>query len=298
MQAASRASRVRLFGDDRVMRWLLIAPLLLFLLLFMVYPTLYSLYMSFTDYVMRGAPNFIGLDNYRHVLSDSVFWAALGRTLYVLVLCIGVELVLGMTLALLLNRDFRGQGVVRGLCFIPLLVSPLSMSLMWNYMLHIQFGVINTVIRWVGLDAVPFLSSPGLALNTVAFITIWQWLPFSTFVLLAGLKGMPRDQFEAAQIDGASAWRVFFRLTLPMLKPLILIIVLLRTMWLMRLFDPLYGTTRGGLETELLDWMIYRISFVFFDIGQGAAYALFALYITLIVSALLFKQLIKVMEGR
>ena len=290
--------KTRLFGDDRFMRWMLIAPLVLFLLLFMVYPTLYSLYISFTDYVMRDEPNFIGLDNYRHVLSDSVFWSALGRTLYVLVLCISVELVLGMALALILNRDFQGQGIVRGLCFIPLLVSPLSMSLMWNYILHIQFGVVNTVVRWMGLDAIPFLSSPGMALNTVAFITIWQWLPFSTFVLLAGLKGMPRDQFEAAQIDGASAWRVFFRLTLPMLKPLILIIVLLRTMWLMRLFDPLYGTTRGGLETELLDWMIYRISFVFFDIGQGAAYALFALYITLIISALMFKQLVKTMDRK
>lgn len=292
----SERVKTRLFDDDKYMKWILIAPLVLFLICFMLYPTLYSLYMSFTDYVMRGDPNFIGLDNYRAVLADGVFWAALGRTLYVLVLCIAVELSLGMALALVLNRDFKGQGIVRGLCFIPLLVSPLSMSLMWNYILHIQFGVVNTVIGWLGLEPVGFLSTTGLALNTVAFITIWQWLPFSTFVLLAGLKGMPRDQFEAAQIDGASPWRVFFRLTLPMLKPLIIIIVLLRTMWLMRLFDPLYGTTRGGLETELLDWMIYRVSFVFFDIGQGAAYALFALYITLIVGALMFKQLIKAMD--
>lgn len=287
----------RLFDDDRFMKWILIAPLVLFLICFMLYPTLYSLYMSFTDYVMRGDPNFIGLENYRAVLADKVFWAALGRTLYVLVLCIAVELTLGMALALVLNRDFKGQGIIRGLCFIPLLVSPLSMSLMWNYILHIQFGVVNTVVDWMGFEAIGFLSTPGLALNTVAFITVWQWLPFSTFVLLAGLKGMPRDQYEAAQIDGASPWRVFFRLTLPMLKPLIIIIILLRTMWLMRLFDPLYGTTRGGLETELLDWMIYRVSFVFFDIGQGAAYALFALYLTLVVGALMFKQLIKAMDG-
>ncbi len=294
----SAAPRPRLYENDRVMKWLLIGPLVFFLLAFMVYPTLYSLYMSFTDYVMKGAPGFVGLDNYRWVLSDEAFWAALGRTIYVLFWCIAIELVLGMALALLLNREFPGQGIVRGLCFIPLLVSPLSMSLMWNYILHIQFGVVNTVLGWLGLSAVPFLSTPSLALNTIIFITVWQWLPFSIFVLLAGLKGMPRDQFEAAQIDGASPIRVFFRLTLPLLKPLIIIIILLRVMWLMRLFDPLYGTTRGGLNTELLDWMIYRVSFVFFDIGQGAAYALFALYLTLIVGALLFKQLIKAMDGR
>ncbi len=285
-----------LYGSDRVMKWLLVGPLIAFLIAFMVYPTGYSIYMSFTDYVMKDDPGFVGLDNYRWVLSDDVFWAALGRTLYLLVCCIAIELVLGMALALLLNRDFPGQGIVRGLCFIPLLVSPLSMSLMWNYILHIQFGVVNTVIGWLGFDAVPFLSSTGLALNTIVLITVWQWLPFSTFVLLAGLKGMPKEQLEAAQIDGASHLRTFVRLTLPLLKPLIIIIVLLRTMWLMRSFDPIYGTTRGGLETELLDWMIYRVSFVFFDIGQGAAYALFALYITLIVGALMFKQLIKVMH--
>ncbi|MCG8359278.1 MAG: sugar ABC transporter permease, partial [Kiloniellales bacterium] len=244
-------TKARLFDNDRLTKWVLIAPLVLFLLAFMVYPTLYSLYMSFTDYVMKGDPGFVGLDNYRYILAEREFWAALRRTLYVLFWCIVIELTLGMALALLLNRDFRGQGIVRGLCFIPLLVSPLSMSLMWNYMLHIQFGVVNTVLGWVGIEPVAFLSSAGNALNTIVFMTVWQWLPFSVFVLLAGLKGMPRDQFEAAQIDGASSWRTFFKLTLPMLKPLIIIIVLLRTMWLMRLFDPLYGTTRGGLDTEL-----------------------------------------------
>ncbi len=287
---------VSFFNDDRVMKWILIAPMVVFLICFMLYPTLYSLYMSFTDYVMRGEPEFIGLENYRDILQDDVFWKALGNTIYVLVVCIIIELVLGMGFALLLNRNFYGQGLVRGLCLISLLISPLSMSLMWNYMLHIQFGVVNTVLTWLGFQAVPFLSDPNLALNTIVFITVWQWLPFSIFVILAGLRGLPRDQFEAAQIDGASAIRVFFRLQLPMLKPLIIIIILLRTMWLMRLFDPLYGTTRGGLGTELLDWMIYRISFVFFDIGQGAAYALFALYMTLIVGSLMFKQLVKAMD--
>ena len=101
--------------------------------------------------------------------------------------------------------------------------------------------------------------------------------------LLAGLKSLPKDQFEAAQVDGVSKWTIFFKLQLPMLTPLIIIIVLLRSMWLMRLFDPLYGTTRGGLDTELLDWMIYRTTFVEFDIGLGTAYAMFALYVTLIV---------------
>lgn len=286
-----------LLNSDRTSRWVLAAPLLLCLLVFMVYPTVYSLYMSFTDFIMRGTPNFVGLDNYRFALTDPVFWNALRRTLSVLVACLTIELTLGLAIALLFNRDFRGQEIVRGLCFIPLLISPLAMSLMWNYMLHIQFGVVNDALRFVGLDPVGFLSTRGVALWSIVAITVWQWLPFSVFVLLAGLRGLPRDQFEAAQVDGVPAWRVFLRLQLPMLAPLIIIIVLLRTMWLMRLFDPLYGTTRGGLDTELLDWMIYRVSFVDFDIGLGTAYALFALYITLIVCLLMYKRLMRIMES-
>ncbi len=286
-----------MLNRDSTSKWLLISPLLLFLVVFMLYPTLYSLYMSFTDYIMRGAPNFVGLDNYRYLLDDPVFWEALGRTLFVLVACIVIELCLGLAIALLLNRDFWGQDLIKGLCFVPLLISPLAMSLMWNYMLHIQFGVVNDMLQAVGLPAVGWFSTTGLAIWSIVFISVWQWLPFSIFVLLAGLRSLPRDQFEAAQVDGLPAWRVFFLLQVPMLAPLIIIIVLLRTMWLMRLFDPLYGTTRGGLNTELLDWMIYRTAFVDFDIGLGTAYAMFALYLTLIGCLLMYKRLMRMMKG-
>ena len=211
-------------------------------------------------------------------------------------MCLIIELSLGLGIAILFNRDFLGQDVVKGLCFIPLLIAPLSMSLMWNYMLHIQFGVVNDIISFFGGEPVGWFSTMGLAMWSIIMISVWQWLPFSIFVLLAGLKSLPKDQFEAAQVDGVSPLTVFFRLQLPMLTPLIIIIILLRSMWLMRLFDPLYGTTRGGLNTELLDWMIYRTTFVEFDLGLGSAYAMFALYVTLIVCLLMYKRLIKVME--
>ncbi len=284
-------------SNEKYVKWLCILPLLVMLAAFMLYPTFYCLYMSFTDYVMKGAPEFIGLENYRDVLHDGVFWQALGRTFLILVVCISVELILGMTFALLLNRDFKGQNVVRGLCFLPLLVSPLAMSLMWNYMLHVQFGIVNQVLDWIGLARVEWFSSQKYAIFTIMFISIWQWTPFSIFILLAGLRGMPKDQFEAASVDGAGAFFTFRKLTLPMLKPLIIIIILLRTMWLIRIFDPLYGTTRGGMNTEVLDWMVYRISFVFFDVGGGAALAIFSLYLTIILCAIMYRQLIKAMEA-
>jgi multiple sugar transport system permease protein len=263
----------------------------------MLYPTFYCLILSFTDYILKGPPEFIGLENYRDLLHDADFWRALGRTFYILVICISVEIILGMTFALMLNRTFTGQNIVRGLCFLPLMISPLAMSLMWNYMLHVQFGIINQFLDWFGFGRYEWFSSQVFAIYTIMFISIWQWTPFSIFILLAGLRGMPKDQFEAANVDGASPIFTFRKLTLPMLKPLIIIIILLRTMWLIRIFDPLYGTTRGGMNTEILDWMVYRISFVFFDIGRGSAMALFSLYLTIIICAIMYRQLIKAMDS-
>jgi len=287
----------QILSSEKYVKWICILPLLILLAVFMLYPTFYCLILSFTDYILKGAPEFIGLENYRDLLHDSDFWQTLGRTFYILVICITVELILGMTFALMLNRTFKGQNIVRGLCFLPLLISPLAMSLMWNYMLHVQFGIINQFLDWFGLGRHEWFSSQNYAIYTIMFISIWQWTPFSIFILLAGLRGMPKDQFEAANVDGASPFFIFRKLTLPMLKPLIIIIILLRTMWLIRIFDPLYGTTRGGMNTEILDWMVYRVSFVFFDVGRGSALALFSLYLTIIICSIMYRQLIKAMDS-
>jgi len=278
--------------SEKYFKWTLIGPLLLTLAVFMIYPLFYCIYYSVQEYVLVKEPYFIGLENYRMVLQDPVFWQALGRTFYVLVVCIAVELILGMAIALYLNREFRGQGIVRGLCLLPLLISPLAMSLMWNYMFHTHFGVVNMVLGWLGVGMVEFFV-PGRAIYIIMAMTIWQWLPFSIFVLFAGLRGLPKDVFEAARVDGASPWYSFRRVTLPMLMPLVLIIVLLRTCWLIRLFDPLYGTTRGGVGTELLDWLIYRVSFVFFDVGLGSALAIISLFLTIVICAILFRVLMR-----
>lgn len=295
-QVQSRGVLARLIEKESSYKWILLIPLLVALVIYMLYPTFYCLYMSFTDYILRGDPNFIGFDNYRKLLHDPVFWSAAGRTAMMVVICISVELVLGMSIALLLNREFKGQNAIRGLFFLPLLIMPLAMSMFWNYMLHVQFGIVNQMLDWVGLERIEFLGKAKYALYSIMGIEIWKWLPFSIFVLLAGLRGLPKDQFEAASVDGAGFWITFRKLTLPMLKPLIIIIILLRTMWLIRTFDPLYGTTRAGNSTELLDWFVYRVSFVFFDIGRGSALAIFSLYATIIICAIMYRNLIKAMD--
>lgn len=279
-------------NSEKYLKWLLATPLILSILIFMVYPTVKCLYYSFTQYTGGGAPEFIGLDNFRAVLRDMAFWEALGRTFQVLVISIVVELCVGMGVAMLFNRDFRGQNYIRGMILLPLVISPMAVSMMWNFFLQYEFGAINLTLGSLGLAKVNWFS-PRYALYTIAAISIWQWTPFSIFVLLAGLKALPKQYFDAAKVDGATSWYIFRRLTLPALRPLILIIILLRTMWLIRLFEPLYGTTRGGVSTELLDWIVYRVAFVFFDIGGGSAMAVVSLFFTIIVCAILYRELMK-----
>ena len=282
-------------SDDRYYKWLLLGPLLLVLATFMLYPLIYCMWYSLHEFGMVKAATFQGLENYRDVLRDEEFWLALGRTGIVLVISIGAELVIGMAIAILFNREFRGQNPIRGLILLPLLIAPLAVSMMWNFFLQYDFGIVNLVLGVVGIPKVSWFA-PGIGLYTIAAISVWQWIPFSIFVLLAGLKSLPRDSFEAARVDGASAWYTFRRLTLPNLAPLIMIIILLRTMWLIRLFDPLYGTTRGGADTELLDWQIYRNTFVYFDIGRGSSLAIISLFLTMIVCGILFRQLMKALS--
>ncbi len=278
--------------SERYFKWTLLIPLLLLLLIFMLYPLFFCLYYSFQEWGMQGDAIFVGLHNYRQMLNDGSFLTALGRTFEVLVICILAELSIGLGLAILWNREFKGQNVVRGLALLPLMVAPLVLSLLWNFLLEYDFGALNQILAAIGLNKI-YWWSPQFALYTICGITVWQWFPFSVFVLLAGLRSLPKDVFEAAKVDGAGEWYTFRRLTLPMVSPLLMIIVVLRSMWLIRLFDPLYGTTRGGVQTELLDWTVYRTAFVFFDVGYGSAMAIFSLFLTIAICAVMFRLLMK-----
>jgi multiple sugar transport system permease protein len=278
--------------SEKYYRWLLIGPLLLTLAVFMLYPFFHCLYYSTQRYVPGQPDVFIGLDNFRYVLADAEFWKALGINLQVIVACIIIELVLGLAIALLWYREFRGQNLIRAFCLLPLLVSPLVMSMIWAFIFQYDIGPINQLLLRAGLQQANWLT-PKWALFSISLITSWQWLPFSIFILFAGLRGLPRDVFEAAKVDGASPWYMFRRITLPSLMPLVLIIVLLRTMWLIRLFDPLYGTTRGGSGTQSLDWVVFRTSFAYFDMGVGSTMALISLFLTIILCAILFRYLMK-----
>jgi multiple sugar transport system permease protein len=290
-----KPTALEILSNEKFFKWMLILPLIIVLLVFMIYPLVFCIYKSFFNSTLGAAKDiFIGLENYRTMLHDKNFWVPLGRTFQVTVICIIAELLIGLGLGTLWNRDFKGQNIVRGLILLPLLIAPLILSIVWNFLLEYNIGFINQIFSAIGIGRVKWWD-PSNALYTICLITIWQWFPFSASVLLAGLKSLPKDVFEAAKVDGAKGWYTFRKLTLPMLSPLIVIITLLRTMWLIRLFDPLYGT-RGAVNTELLDWMVYRTSFVYFDIGYGSTIAIMSLFLTIIIGAIMFRQLIRALN--
>jgi multiple sugar transport system permease protein len=292
-----KPTALEILSNEKFFKWMLILPLIIVLLVFMIYPLVFCVYKSFFNSTLGAAKDiFIGLENYRTMLHDKNFWVPLGRTFQVTVICIVAELLIGLGLGSLWNRDFKGQNIVRGLILLPLLIAPLILSIVWNFLLEYDIGFVNQVLNAIGIGRVKWWD-PSMALYTICLITIWQWVPFSSSVLLAGLKSLPKDVFEAAKVDGAKGWFTFRKLTLPMLSPLIVIITLLRTMWLIRLFDPLYGTTRGAVNSELLDWMVYRTSFVYFDIGYGSTIAIMSLFLTIIIGAIMFRQLIKALNA-
>ena len=298
--AARRSAIGRLLDNDASFKWLLLAPAILFMLLLVVYPTLFAVTTSFEKYILPRKPSFAGLDNWRWVVNDASFWTAFGITLKFVVIAVVVEIVLGTLIALFLNRDFRGQTLVRGLCILPLVAAPFATSLAWRHLYNSDYGVINYALQAIGLPKVEFLADSSIALYSVIAIDVWQWTPLVVFVVFAALRGLPKEPFEAARIDGASAWFTFRRLTLPMIKPVLLIVAMLRLVEAFRVYDILYGTTRGGpgTSTETINWLIFREGFQYFDLGRATAMSVLVLLMVLVLTNLLYQQLVKaIREG-
>lgn len=241
--------------------WLLVIPALILLLIFAIIPLSYAINVSFrfADLTSpRGVAEFVGLANFQFALDDQFFWDSIQRTLIFAVFAVGVEMILGVGLAFLLNNQRWFKGITRSLFILPLAISPYAIGLIWRYMYHPDFGVFNQLVSMVGLPEQNWLSNPGLAMASVIAFDVWQWTPFVTLIALAGLQALPREPFEAARLDNASTWRVFRTLTLPMLAPVLTLVFVLRAMDAVRLYDAVISLTAGGpgTSTEVLTYYL------------------------------------------
>ena len=280
-------------SSDRPLPYLLAAPAVCVLLALSIYPLIYAVKVSLT--AGEGDTAHWTLANFQRLLTDGMFHTALWHTVLYAFLALTFEFVLGLGLALLLNERIRGRGAFRALLLAPMMLPPVVVGVVWRLLLNPNFGAINGTLKSWGIDTtrLTWTASPKLAFLSVVVVDIWQWTPFMFLVLLAGLQAIPDEPYEAAHVDGASWWQSFLHVTLPMLKPAILIALLLRTMDLLRVFDQIFVLTEGGpgFATETVSLYIYRAAFRFADFGYAAAMSFVLLLLTNIISGIYLRFL-------
>jgi multiple sugar transport system permease protein len=264
--------------ENRRLKWTMIAPAVAFIGLMVVFPLAYTAWLSTTD--AFGAVNadttFLGFVNYTDALGDTRrFWPAVGRTAVFTVAAVALELVLGLALAMLLRRPFRGMRWMRTILMIPLLATPVAVGVLWLLILDPTVGIANALLGLVGIPPQPFLGSVAQSLPTLVLIDVWQWTPMMTLLLLAGLTTLPEEPEEAALVDGASAWQRFRLVTLPMLGTTIVTALVLRSVDALKTFDLIYATKGAGggssYEAETLNVYAYGITFDYQEYGLAAA---------------------------
>ena len=272
---------------------LLVAPSLFVLIVTTTLPLAYLIWNSFQNInlAMPFLDGVAGLKNYERMLGDSNFWHSLGLTAIYTVSTVVMQLVFGLGLALLVMQIPAGQWLFRIVAILPIVLAPVVVGLFWRtLMLAPEFGILDFVVRALGFGPINWLGSPTPALVSVILIHTWQWTPFAFLVLLASLASLPPDVFEAARIDRANAFQRFWHITLPLIRPALVIIVIMRAMIALSAFAAIFAATGGGpgTATEILNLYAYRTSFVTLDFGYGSALAVALLVITVIVSGLLF----------
>jgi multiple sugar transport system permease protein len=271
--------------QERFLPYLIVLPAMA-LTIGILYPFFLAVYYSFTDYrLVSPERNFVGLANYLDLAADPNFWRSLGLTFLYAALTVMVEIPLGLSLALLLNQEVKGVRFFRFILVIPLMMPPVIAALMWKVIMA-ENGILNYLTGLVGLAPTAWLANT-YALLSIVLIDAWLYTPFCAIILLAGLQSLPREPFESAEVDGASAFFVFRRLTLPMLKPFLILAVLFRSMDSLKMFDLVYATTKGAHSTMLIQLNGYYESFRWYNMGRALAYMMVLWIIVFVVSRIL-----------
>ncbi len=273
-----------------------IVPVIVFLLLSSLLPAVIALTDSFrnlslTDVFQHG--QFVGLDNYRLALGEeSKLYHSLWLTLIFVAIVVPAQFVLGLALAKILNRDFWGRRFWITILLIPTMIAPVVVGMIWRFMLMPSFGFMTYYLNKMGLfKSVPLFSDPTTAFIALMVVDIWEWTPFMMLFMLAGLFSIPQDPIEAADIDGASTWQIFWHIELPLLRPMIILAIMFRTIDASKTFDIVHVLTEGGPgnTTELMSVFAFRTSFVSWDLGIGAAVCLLIAFFSLLVASIFYK---------
>lgn len=276
VRASGRFWKPRPAWAERQAWWVLPAPAVLLVLLLVVFPILYTVWMSLHAWTgqITVAPRFLGLGNYKQaILHDSRMWSAIWRTAVFGALAIAFETVLGVAMAVLFNREFRGKSIVRTIAILPMVTTPVVIALTWTLILNPTQGAVPYIFFKLGLPQVLWLANPKIVLLTLVLVDTWEWTPLIMLITLAGLTALPHEPLEAAKIDGASRWQTFWQIVLPLLRPAIAVAVLLRGIDAIKTFDIIYAMTQGGPgnASETLNIYVFNEAFSYQQIGYASS---------------------------
>jgi multiple sugar transport system permease protein len=266
------------------------APAVIALFLIVIVPIGYNLYLTFTKWTIGlGQPRFIGFGNFIELLSDERVINGVKVMVYFSGLSLSLEVVLGLLIALYFNREFKGSEIVQAIYILPFAATPVAVALIWRIMLNPEIGVMNYLLLSVGLPASLWVSSPLTVIPSLVIVDVWKWTPMITLIVLAGLKSLPHDPYEAARIDGANTLQIFWYITVPLIRPVLIAALMLRSLDNLKEFDMIYTITQGGpgISSETLYLYSYNVGFSFFKAGYGSALMVVVFLIVLVFNVVM-----------
>jgi multiple sugar transport system permease protein len=298
MSVTPRPAVLRWFGGARGPRsdlrvaLVFLAPALVGFTAFYLVPAVRGLYLSFTDWNLLSDPEFIGLANYEQLLGDAVFWNALVVTAQYVVINIGIQTVVAILMAVLMDRLTRSTWI-RGIFLLPYLMPNVVVALLFLWMLDFRLGIGNHMLDVIGLERIPFFGSQDWVIPTIAAVNVWRHMGYTALLIFAGLQAIPRVLYEQAAIDGASEWKIFWRITLPLLRPVLALVLVISIIGSFQIFDTIAVTTEGGPvhASRVIYYYIFERAFQRFDMGYAAALSVALVVLLIGVTIIQFKLL-------
>jgi multiple sugar transport system permease protein len=283
---------------DAFWGYAMIAPGLIGLLIFYIWPMLQTFYFSFTEWGPFGDAEWTGMSNYRELFHGPEFLMALRNTLVYTVLSVSITEAIALVLAVLLNQKLRGMSVYRTLYFIPVVTMPVAIGLVWRWLYNSDYGIINYLLSLIGIEGANWLSDPSLALYAIVVVGVWSGIGYALVLFLAGLQTIPAEYYDAASVDGAGALVKFFRITLPLLSPTVFFVTVISLIGSLQVFDLIFVMISSGRsastspvidQTQSLVYLFYKNTFVINEQGQGAAVVLTLFIIIVLVTLVQFR---------
>jgi multiple sugar transport system permease protein len=269
--------------------WPFVLPALVVVLAIIIFPWVFTIWMSLHEWKVGSPTTFVGLANYLRLPTDPRFVEAIGHTIFYTALSVLLPLLFGTFAAVVFHQKFPGRGFLRGVFIMPMMATPVAIALVWTMMFHPQLGVLNYLLSLVGLPPQLWVFHPATVIPSLVLVETWQWTPLVMLIVLGGLASIPAEPYESAQIDGANIWQVFRYITLPLIAPFLFIAAMIRMIDAVKSFDIIFAITQGGpgSASETINLYLYSVAFIYYDLGYGSAIAVVFFVLIIMLAAVL-----------